>query len=158
MTEGWAANPEDNATDTRGMQRSTQAQLQAHPGRTRPQPWAPEALEHGAPRAEPHSGWEHRAAGLPLPVPAPHGPEPLPRRGSASIGGIAASLCLTLAPTAAHQPPPRGDSDCWKPPSAPCQLTSPQPQHTVAQPVPKEGKGTLVCPCWPQESLGTVGS
>lgn len=99
MTEGWAANPKDNATDTRGTQRSTLAQLQAHPGTqagTCPQLAPParhwEALEHGAPRAQPHSGWEHRAAELPLPLPAPHGPLPLPRGGDASIGGRASAL------------------------------------------------------------------
>lgn len=37
-------------------------------------------MEHGVPKAEAHSGWEHRAAWLPL---------ALPHTGNASIGGIA---------------------------------------------------------------------
>lgn len=89
-------NAEVNTSTASGIPRQAPAPSPGH--------W--EALEHGAPRVEPHRGWKHRAAGLPLPVPAPHGPEPLPHSGSAGIGGRAVSLCLTLAPTAAHQPPP----------------------------------------------------
>lgn len=74
-----------------------------------------------APSPSPGRFWSTVPPGLPLP--APHSPEPLPHSGSAGTGGTAVS-CLILAPHCSTSTPTRGDSACWKPPGAPCHLTT----------------------------------